>query len=125
MALGFSPAQARSVLDALVTAYPYVQMHTADPGAAGTTAVAANTTRKNPTFAAAATTGASTTKASSADAVWTAVTGSEDYTNFSCWSAPTGGNFGGSGLVTANAVTAGDTFTIPSGSLVYTLPNAA
>lgn len=125
MALGFSPAQARAVLDGLVTTYPYVQLHVGDPGAAGTANPATNTARKNPTFAAASTAGATTTKSSSADAQWTGVPGSEDYTHFSCWSAASAGNYGGSGVITANAVTSGDTFTIPSGSLQYSIPNAA
>jgi hypothetical protein len=40
------------------------------------------------------------------------------------WTASTAGTFGGSGTITANGVTAGDTFTIPSGSLTLTLPVA-
>jgi hypothetical protein len=35
------------------------------------------------------------------------------------------GTFGGSGTITANAVSSGDTFTIPSGSLTLTLPVAS
>ncbi|MGW4525182.1 phage tail fiber protein [Amycolatopsis sp. NPDC004378] len=121
MAEGFSTAAANTRLDDQVTAYPYFKLHVGAPGPNGTANAAVETTRKNPAFAAAA--GAS--KASSADAVWTGVAGTEDYTHWSQWSAPTGGNFGGSGSVTANAVTAGDTFTIPAGQLVLTLPVAS
>lgn len=121
MAEGFSTAAANTHLDNQVTAYPWFKLHTGAPGANGTANAATETTRKNPAFASAA--GAS--KASSADAVWTGVSGTEDYQYWSQWSASTGGNFGGSGTVTANAVTAGDTFTIPAGSLVLTVPVAS
>ena len=43
--------------------------------------------------------------------------GSETYTKFTRWTASTAGTFGFSGTITANAVTAGDTFTIASGSM--------
>ncbi|MDX2702151.1 hypothetical protein PV350_04730 [Streptomyces sp. PA03-6a] len=121
MAEGFSTAAANSALDAQVTAYPWLKLHVGAPGAAGTANPATETTRKNPSFAAAS--GAS--KATSADAVWTAVAGTEDYTHFSMWTASSGGTFGGSGTITANAVTSGDTFTIPAGTLVLTLPVAS
>lgn len=121
MAEGFSTAAANTHLDNQITAYPWVKLHVGAPGANGTANAATETTRKNPSFAAAS--GAS--KASSADAVWTNVAGTEDYTHFSLWSASTAGNFGGSGTVTANAVVTADTFTIPSGSLVLTLPVAS
>lgn len=125
MAEGFSPSRARAILDGLVTAAPFIQLHTAAPGAAGTTAVATNATRKNPAFAAAATVSATTSKTTSADAQWTNVAGSEDYTHFTLWSLATGGTFEGSGLVTANPVVTGDTFTFPAGSFTLNLPNAS
>jgi hypothetical protein len=121
MAEGFSTAAANSVLDAQVTAYPWFKLHVGAPGANGTSNAATETTRKSPSFAAAS----SASKASSADAVWTSVAGTEDYTHWSQWSASSGGTFGGSGTVTANAVTTADTFTIPSGQLVLTVPVAS
>jgi hypothetical protein len=60
-----------------------------------------------------------------ADIVWTGVSGSEDYTYYSLWSASTAGTFHQSGTVTANAVTAGDTFTIPTGDLDLTWSGVA
>lgn len=114
MADGFGSAGANTVLDSLGSTYPWVQLHTGLPGSAGASNVAAETTRKQATFASAS--GGS--KASSADLTWTSVAGSETYSHFSLWTASTNGSFGGSGSVTANAVTAGDTFTISSGSLV-------
>jgi hypothetical protein len=107
-------------LDCLVNAVGFniagvwIQLHTADPGAAGTTAVAGNSTRKSVAFAAAA----AEAKASNADIVWTAVSTSETYTHVSLWDASSAGNFLWAGALTASkAVNAGDTFTIPSGSL--------
>lgn len=120
MAEGFSTAAANAVLDAQVTAYPWFKLHVGAPGPAGTANAAVETTRKNPAFAAAS----SASKASSADAAWTAVAGTEDYTHWTQWSASTAGSFGGSGTVTANAVTTSDSFTIPAGSLVLTVPVA-
>lgn len=121
MAEGFSTAAANTHLDNQITAYPWVKLHVGAPGANGTANAATETTRKNPSFAAAS----SASKASSADAAWTNVAGTEDYTHFSLWSASTNGNFGGSGTVTANAVVTADSFTIPSGSLILTLSVAS
>lgn len=121
MTVGFSTAAANTALDNQGTAYPWVKLHTGDPGAAGTSNAATETTRKQATWASAA----SASKTTSADLVWTTVAGSEDFTHFSLWSASTAGNFGGSGTITANAVTSGDTFTIPSGSLTLSLSVAS
>lgn len=121
MADGWGVAGANTALDAHGTAYPWVQLHIGLPGAAGTSNVAAETTRKQATYAAAA----NGSKATNAGLTWTNVAGSETYTHYSQWSASSNGSFGGSGAITANAVTAGDTFTIASGSLVLTLPLAS
>lgn len=127
MAVGWASATAASILDALgnATAWsvatPYIKLHVGDPGAAGTANAATETTRKLVSF------GAASGGAISNDAAltWTAVAGSEDYTHFSLWDASTAGNFLASGTVTANAVTAGDTFTIPIGDLDLTLAVAS
>jgi hypothetical protein len=121
MTVGFSTAAANTHLDNQGTAYPWVKLHTGDPGSAGTSNAATETTRKQATWSSAS----SASKTTSADLVWTNVAGSEDYTHFSLWSASSAGNFGGSGTVTANAVTAADTFTIPSGSLTLSLSVAS
>ncbi len=56
--------------------------------------------------------------ASSADVTWTNVSTSETYSHVSFWSAAAAGTFLGSDdLAVARAVTAGDTFTITSGSI--------
>ena len=95
----------------------YVKLHIGDPGEAGTSNPATETTRKVVTFAAAS--GGS--MASNADVSWTSVAGSEDYTHFTLWDNVSAGNCLWSGTITANAVTAGDTFTIASGNLTLTL----
>lgn len=129
MAVGWSAYTANAMLNALgnATAFSvttvYVQLHTADPGAAGTTAVAGNATRKAASFAA-ATGGTMTTDAAVS---WTAaeVTTAEDYTHISLWDAATLGNFLASGTITANAVAAGDTFTLAAGDIDLSVPLAA
>lgn len=121
MSVGFSTTAANTHLDNQGTAYSWVKLHVGDPGAAGTTSPATETTRKQATWAAAS----SASKATTADLVWTNVAGTEDFTHFSLWTASTAGTFGGSGVITANAVTAADTFTIPSGSLILSLSVAA
>jgi hypothetical protein len=121
----FSEAVRNSWLDALArnTSYAnatvYVKLHIGDPGAAGTTNAAANTTRQQATFGAAASGGAISTPAA---VEWTSVPNTETYSHVSLWSASTGGTFLGSDdLSSTAAVTAGDTFRIPTGDLDLTL----
>lgn len=95
----------------------YIQLHTGDPGAAGTSNVAGNATRKDLTSAMGTASGGAITNTSAI--TWTTgeVDTSEDYTHVSFWDASTSGNFISSGLNTANAVTSGDEYTIPIGEL--------
>lgn len=135
MAVGLASAVANAVLDALYNntaptatlqvAVPWLQLHTADPGAAGTNAVAGNATRKDlSAVMGAAASGALT---NTADITWSTgeVDTSEDYTHFSIWTASTAGTFKQSGTITANAVTAGDQFTIAAGDLDFSVSTAA
>jgi hypothetical protein len=133
MALGLSAAIANDILDALarndaLTTIPlaavWLKLHIGDPGAAGTANAAADTTRHQATFGSVASGGSI---ANTVDITWSTgeVTTSEDYSHYSAWSASTAGTFQWSGLITANAVTAGDQFTIPSGSLILSLLTAA
>jgi hypothetical protein len=121
MAVGFSTTAANTHLDSQGTTYPWIKLHVGDPGSAGTSNAATETTRKQASWGSA--TGGS--KTTSADLTWTNVAGSEDYTHFSMWTASTAGTFGGSGTITANAVTAADTFTIPTGGLTLSLSVAS
>ncbi len=96
----------------------YVKLHISDPGEAGTSGAAGNTTRQAATFGAATGTGVIT---SNADVSWTNVSTTETYSHVSLWDNVSAGNCLGSGALAASkAVNAGDTFTISSGSLTYT-----
>ena len=121
MATGLAAAGGNTALDAIRTDTPFIKLHIGDPGAAGTSNPATETTRKAVTFAAAS----GSSMASSADITWTSIAGSEDATHFSIWNASTSGTFKFSGTITANAFVAGDTYTIPSGSLVLTITPAS
>jgi hypothetical protein len=100
----------------------YVKLHTADPGAAGATAPAANTTRVLAAFSAAAA-GSITT---SADINWTNVPNAETYSHVSFWDAVAAGNFLGSDdLATPRLVAIGDNFTILAGQLSLSITPVA
>lgn len=118
MATGMAAASAASSLDTILgtSANVYMKLHiTGEPGAAGTTNPAVNTTRAAVQFAAAS----SGAKASNSDAAWTSVSTTETYLYFSIWSTvgPAGGTFLYSGTVTGGAVVAGNDFKVASGSL--------
>ena len=124
MALGFKATVANSLLDSLLrnTSYTgpatlFIQLHTGSPGAAGTSNVAGNSTRKAIAFNAAS----GGISASTSDVTWTNVSTTETYSHFSLWDLVSAGNFLADGTMTANAVTAGDTFTISAGSDTATL----
>jgi hypothetical protein len=118
-----SSTTANAILDAIgnATAYsiatPYIQLHTGAPGTAGTANVATETTRKLVSFGAAAGGVISNDTA----IVWTNIAGSQDATHWTLWTAAAAGTFIGSGTITANAYTAGDTYTIPIGDLDVSL----
>lgn len=121
MAEGLAAGIANSILDALCRSVAWtepdavwIQLHVGAPGAAGTTNPATETDRVQATFGSAASAGAISNTVA---LTWTGVAGTEDYTHFTAWSASTSGTFLFSGTITANAVTTGDTFTIPVGDL--------
>lgn len=127
MSTGISTYLANAWFDALGNATSfsvatvYIKLHTGDPGSAGTSNAATETTRKSVSFGAAS----SGQIVSDADVTWTNISGSQDASHFSLWDNSTAGNFLGSGTITANAYTAGDTYTIPSGQLTLSLTVAA
>lgn len=127
MATGISSYLGNAWLDALGNATSfsvttvYIKLHIGDPGAAGTSNAATETTRKVATFSAAS--GGVLT--SDADITWTNIAGSQDATHFTAWDNLTAGNFLFSGTITANAYSAGDTYTIASGSLTASLTLAS
>lgn len=121
MAVGLAAATLNSWLDALFRSVTYSEpaevwfkLHTGDPGSAGTSNAAANTTRQQGSFAAAS----GGTITTNADLVWTSVPNAETYSHWSMWTASTGGTFLGSDdLASARTVAVGDTFTIASGDI--------
>lgn len=121
MAIGLAAAVLNGWLDALCRATNYtaptafwVKLHLADPGVAGATSPALNTTRVQATFGAASAGSATTT----ADLNWTSVPNAETYSHVSFWTASSAGTFLGSDdLATPRTVAVGDNFTIPIGSL--------
>src|SRR5690349_21540778 len=127
MAVGQSSAVGDLVLG-IYDDYTWIQLHVGDPGAAGTSNVAGNTTRKQATWTSAAAGASGFRKIDNSGALdWSdaEVNTAEDYTHYSAWSASTAGNFGHSGTITANAVSAsGDAFTIAAGGLVVSTPIA-
>jgi hypothetical protein len=129
MAVGLAPGVANSFLNALCRAVNYtapttiwIQLHTADPGAAGTTSIATETTRKQITFGSAASGGSI---ANTIAVTWTNILGSQDASHYSLWDASTSGTFLGSGVITANAYTAGDTYNMAIGAIVLNFGVAA
>lgn len=127
MATGISEYLANKWLDALgnntsfAVATCYVKLHIGDPGAAGTANAATETTRKEVSFAAASL----GSLANNADITWTNIAGSQDATHFTAWDSATAGSFLFSGTITGNPYTAGDTYTISSGSLTASLTIAS
>jgi hypothetical protein len=113
VAEGFGAAGANTALDAMLAAYPWIKLHIGAPGSAGTSNPATETTRKQASWTSAAAGAASNSVA----LAWTSVAASEDYTHYSGWSASSGGTFGHSGLITADAATSGNDFTIAIGDL--------
>ena len=93
----------------------YVKLHTGDPGAAGTSNPAAETTRRASSFGSAPSAGAISNTAA---IEWTDVSTTETYTHVSLWTASSGGTFLGSDDLDAPAaMTAGDNFRLPAGEL--------
>ncbi len=125
---GWEASIANSLLNAALRATSYagpaviaMKLHIGFPGTAGTGNAAGNTTRQAITYGAAS--GGTSTNDSAA--TWTNVSTSEQYTHFSLWSSTTAGAFQAAGLMTANAVTAGDTFTVSIGNATASLTVAA
>jgi hypothetical protein len=121
MAVGWSTTAADDALDTLVGTYDFIQLHTGDPGAAGTSNIATENTRVQATF------GASSggTVTTTADLEWLSVPAVEDFTHFSAWSLVTAGVFGFSGTVAANEVGIGDDFVVQTGDLTVSVDVAA
>jgi hypothetical protein len=127
MAVGISSYAATAFFDAignntsLAVATCYIKLHTGDPGAAGTSNAATETTRKAVSFGAAS----AGTISNDAAITWTNIAGSQDATHFTLWDHISAGNFLGSGTITANAYVAADTYEIAIGDLDLSLTIAS
>lgn len=115
MAEGWGGKGSGTALDALVAGYQWVQLHVGAPGAAGTSNVATETTRKQVTSWNATGTDGIVTNITAIS--WTNIAGSQDADKFSTWSASPAGDFGVSGAITANAYVAGDTYSVAAGAI--------
>jgi hypothetical protein len=91
----------------------YIQLHTADPGEAGTTAVFADNRRVVAAFAAAS--GGSASGSGSPVALWSSVTAAGTITHISIWDASTAGNCLWTGALSASKTVAiGNNFSLTS-----------
>lgn len=128
MTAGIKATVVDSINNALLRATGYtgaaslfIQLHTGDPGAAGTSNVATNNTRKAIAWNASASGVATSNGAIS----WVSVPATETYTFLSIWDAVTVGNFQCSGTVSGGGVTTGDTFAFPDTAITCTFTKAA
>lgn len=100
----------------------YALLHTADPGEDCSTAVAGENAKSAAITWAAASAGS---KATSADITWSSVSTTETISHVSIWDSATAGAVGNplfyGDLTSPVSLTAGDDFTIPSGSLTVAL----
>lgn len=120
MAVGITTAIANNWLDTdFATAGMFIQLHTADPGAAGTTGVSVgSTSRVQATMAAAS--GGSKSMSSMAS-TWTNGGTSETISHISAWSLSSAGTFKMSAALTASqAWASGNTFSLTSLSISVT-----
>ncbi len=118
MAVGLSLLAANGLLDELLGGNIWVQLHTGDPGVAGTSNVADEYTRKQASFLASS----SGETETDTDLVWLDVAASETYRYLSIWSDAMGGDFYCSGALDDDAVVnEGDTFKVEAGDAVSTL----
>jgi hypothetical protein len=124
MTAGLAPTQANAYLNvyrnvaASAVATPFIQLHTADPGAAGTTAISVGSTTRNAIVWAAASGGSMALSTLSA---WTNGGTSETISHVSLWTASTAGTFLQSFALTASqAWVSTNTLTITTFTLNFT-----
>jgi hypothetical protein len=110
-------ADANAALDSIFTGTQYIQLHTGHPGAAGTSGIASDGTRKPVTWAGAA---AGVKATNAIVGPWTGWPASETIAYFSVWSAVSGGTFHGSGAVGNGIIVAGQSLQFDSGALTIT-----
>lgn len=91
--MAFTQARIHAAIDAAVDPVTHAQLHTADPGGAGTSGVAAGVDRATLTLPAAS------GGATSGTATFAVPSESGPYTHVSLWTASTGGTYCGSGML--------------------------
>lgn len=95
----------------------YIQLHTGDPGSAGTANASTNTTRNSASFSAAS---GGSMSLSASPTSWS-MTATETLTHISMWDASSSGNFIRSAALTSSkSVVSGDTYTQNTLQLSYT-----
>lgn len=124
MAVGLNATAANSILNVYrnvayaAVATPFVQLHTADPGAAGTTSISVGSTTRNAIVWAAASAGSMALSTLSA---WTNGGTSETISHVSVWTASSAGTFLQSFALTGSqAWVSTNTLTLTSFTLSYT-----
>lgn len=121
MTVGIAAGVANTILDANLDDQ-YVQLHTGDPGAAGTANVSVGSTTRVQAVTAAAASGA---KSSPNLGPWTNGGTGETITHISVWSASSGGTFKLSAVLTVSkAWVSGDTLVLDTFTMTFT-PQAA
>lgn len=116
-----------STMDTMIGASAFLQLHTGDPGAAGTANVAGINNRKAATLGAASLVAGIATKLITNTITWTSA---ETDTNetirfFTLWTTLTSGLFIISGVVGTTVVSIGDTVVASPGTFKVTSPAAA
>ena len=121
MAVGLSEAEANAIITGLDDLW--VQLHTADPGAAGTTAIATTTARKQLSLATPVANGSAV---SDAALTWTTgeVLATEPLTHYSLWTLAVAGEFEFSGVATGS-LASGVEFVIAIGDLTVSVTTVA
>lgn len=124
MALGHSAAEAAKIVATgsnVALDGSWILLHVGEPGADGTANVATETTRKQISLG----TPSAGVVTNDTPITWTSISGSQDATHFSLWTASTAGTFLYSGTLTAPAYTAGEDYEIEAGGLTITQTTVA
>lgn len=125
MTIGLSKLAGVERLTGWATKYVYLQLHTGDPGVAGTSNVATTSTRKSVVWLTPDDTVSGSVSLTHSNAPTWTMAASEDPAYVSAWSALTSGDFGGSGQITVDPQTVGALFALPAGTVVVNQPVAA
>lgn len=126
MTVGMSSTRANALLNtyrsagaSVTAAAVYLDIHTGDPGSAGTTALATSAPATRPTVTFAAASAGSMALSSMSGTI--PMTATETISHVSIWSASSAGTFLGSGsLSVSRSVINGDTLSITSLTLAFT-----